>query len=145
MIYYPVFLDLRGKSVLVAGAGPVAVRKVRGLLEAGARVTVVAPEGDAAMDSLPVHRRRRRFRVSDLAGCVLAFAATNDRTVNRRIGEEAARRGVWANIADSRDECAFLTPARLRHGEVTVAVSTGGKDPRLARDLRDRIARALED
>ena len=142
-ILYPVFLDLRGAPVLVAGAGSVALRKVRGLIKSGASITVVAPEGRDEMSALPVRWLHRRFRPSDLRGASLAFAATNDRAVNRRIGVLAGRLGIPVNIADSRDECTFQVPARLHHGGVQIAVSTGGQNPRLATELRSKLEALL--
>lgn len=143
-MYYPLFLDLRGRKVLVVGAGKVALRKVRGLLEAGADVTVVSPEGEPEFAPLPVSWKRRRFRVSDVAGFALVFAATDDRAVNRKVGEAAAARGIWANVADAPEECDFLVPSRIRRGDLQVAVSTGGQSPRLAVGLRKKIEELLE-
>src|ERR1051326_4859670 len=85
MKHYPIFLDLKDRPVLVVGAGRVALRKTRGLLEAGARVTVCAPEWAPDFESLPVRLVRRPFRASDLAGAMLVFAATSDRMTNHRI------------------------------------------------------------
>jgi siroheme synthase-like protein len=137
--HYPIYLDLQDQPVLVAGAGQVALRKTRGLLRAGARVTVVAPQSDAAFAGLPVRLVRRRFRISDLRGAVLVFAATDDRRVNHRIAIAAKARGMFANIADSAAECGFLVPARVERGGVQVAVSTGGVNPRLAAELRRKL------
>ena len=141
--YYPIFLDLGGKPVLVAGAGKVALRKTRGLLEAGARVTVVAPRAEPEFAGLPVNLRRRRFRASDLAGAMLAFAATDDRRVNRAVATAAKRRGIPVNVADARDECDFIVPSRITRGHLQVAVSTGGESPRLAAALRRKIEENL--
>lgn len=143
MPHYPIYLDLRNQSVLVAGAGKVALRKTRGLLDAGARVTVVAPQCDPAFEALPVRMVRRRFRAADLGGAVLAFAATDDRRVNHRIAQAAKARGIFVNVADSAAECGFLVPARLERGGVQVAVSTGGVNPRLAAELRRKLERIL--
>jgi siroheme synthase-like protein len=137
--YYPVFLDLAGRPVLVAGAGKVALRKTRGLLEAGASVSVVAPRWEPEFEKLPVRLLRRKFRVADLDGVVLVFAATDDRRVNRRIGVAAARKGILANIADSAAECDFLVPARINRGAIQIAISTGGENPRLSGELRRRL------
>jgi len=137
--HYPVFLDLKDRPVLVVGAGKVALRKTRGLLEAGARVTVVAPEREPEFDSLSVRIVARRFRATDLAGVVLVFAATDDRLTNHRIGIAAKGRGIFANIADSRDECSFVVPARVSRGIVQLAVSTGGENPRLSAELRKKL------
>ena len=143
MKYYPVFLDLKDRPVLVVGAGKVALRKTRGLLEAGARVTVIAPEWESEFEELSVRLIRRRFRASDLAGAFLVFAATDDRLTNHRIGIAAKGRGLFANIADSAEECGFITPARVNRGEVQIAISTGGESPRLSAELRKKLEEIL--
>jgi siroheme synthase-like protein len=137
--HYPIFLDLKDRPVLIVGAGKVALRKAKGLLEAGARITVVAPEWQPEFESLPVRIVGRRFRAADLAGCVLVFAATDDRLTNHRIGIAAKGKGLFANIADSAEECGFIVPARLERGSVQVAVSTGGESPRLSAELRRKL------
>ena len=139
MKFYPIFLNLKDRPVLVAGAGKVALRKTRGLLEAGARVTVVAPEWVSGFESLPVHRIERRFRASDLGNCVLVFAATDDRLTNHRIAIAARRRGIFANIADSAQDCDFIVPARLERGRIQIAISSGGENPRLSAELRKKL------
>ena len=141
--YYPVFLDVADKPVVVIGAGKVALRKVQGLLEAGARVTVVAPRAAAEFAGLAVTMRRRRFRPSDLDGAALVFAATDDRDVNRAVGRRAKRLGIPVNVADSREECSFLVPARITRGNIQIAVSTGGRSPRMAAALRRKIEKNL--
>jgi len=129
--------------VLVVGAGKVALRKTRALVEAGARVTVVAPEREAEFDTLPVRVVPRRFRASDLAGAVLVFAATDDRLTNHRIGIAAKGKGVFANIADSAEECHFIVPARVQRGSIQVAISTGGESPRVSAELRRKLEDVL--
>ena len=143
MKYYPIFLDLKDRHVLVVGAGKVALRKTRGLLEAGARVTVVAPEWEPEFEDLPVRRIARRFRASDLSGAMLVFAATDDRLTNHRVGVAAKGRGIFANIADSAAECDFVVPARVQRGSVQIAVSTGGESPRLSAELRRKLEEML--
>ena len=129
--------------MLVVGAGKVALRKTRALLEAGARVTVVAPEWEAEFETLPVRVVPRRFRASDLAAIVLVFAATDDRLTNHRVGIAAKGKGIFANIADSAEECHFIVPARLQRGSVQVAISTGGENPRMSADLRKKLEELL--
>ncbi|MCS6953331.1 MAG: bifunctional precorrin-2 dehydrogenase/sirohydrochlorin ferrochelatase [Bryobacterales bacterium] len=143
VLYYPVFLDLRGRRVLVVGAGRVGLRKIRGLLEAGAEVTVVDPHGSPELERLPIHLRRRRFRRADVRRHVLVFAATDQRDVNRAVAEEARRLGIWVNVADNPAECDFLVPARVRRGNLQIAVSTGGQSPRLAAELRKKLEMLL--
>ena len=137
--FYPIFLNLKDRPVLVVGAGKVALRKTRGLVDAGARVTVVAPEAEQEFESLPVELVRRRFRATDLTDVALVFAATNDRLANHRIAIAAKGKGIFANIADSADECDFLVPARVQRENLQIAVSTGGKDPRLSAELRRKL------
>ncbi len=129
--------------MLVVGAGKVALRKTRGLLDAGASVTVVAPHWVREFESLAVRRIRRGFRTSDLAGVALVFAATDNRGVNRRIGIAARRRGIFANVADSAEECDFVVPARLERGGVQIAIATGGRNPRLSAELRKKLDRIV--
>jgi precorrin-2 dehydrogenase / sirohydrochlorin ferrochelatase len=141
--YYPIFLELAGKPVLVVGAGRVALRKVKGLLEAGARVTVVAPRALAEFAELAIARRRRAFRPADLDGASLVFAATNKRSVNRAVARRAKTLGIPVNVADARAECDFIVPARIARGNLQIAVSTGGRSPRIAAALRRKIEENL--
>ena len=141
--WYPIFLDLRDRPALVIGAGKVALRKTHGLIEAGARITVVAPRHLPDFEHLPVRLVRREFRTADLAGAALVFAATNDRLTNHRIAIAAKGRGILANIADSPAECGFLVPARLTRGNMQIAVSSGGTNPRLSAGLRRKLEEVL--
>ena len=140
---YPVSLVVAGKRCVVVGGGTVAARKATGLVDAGARVTVVAPAISDEIRALPVELVERPYAPGDLDGAWLAIAATNDPEVNRQVhaaGEEAR---VWVNAADDPEACAFTLPAVLRRGPVTVAVSTGGHSPALAGWLRDQVAGLL--
>ncbi len=129
--------------MLVVGAGKIALRKTRGLLEAGARITVVAPECEPEFKELPVRYIARRFRASDMAGAMLVFAATDDRLTNHRIAIAAKGKGVFANIADSAEECDFVVPSRLHRGNFQLAISTGGENPRLSAELRRKLEELL--
>ena len=142
--YYPIFLDLRSKPVVVIGGGKVALRKVKGLLEAQAQVTVISPEILEDLRALPIHVLERDYHDGDLRGHVLVFATTNDRAVNALIAQNADALGIPSNIADAPDECGFIVPARLIEGDLQIAVSTGGRDPRRAVAVRDRIQQILK-
>ncbi len=144
MAYYPIFTDITGRPVLVVGAGKVGLRKIRGLVEAGADVTVVAPEGRSDLERLPVTWRQRRFRRKDVEGKVLVFAATDDRRVNRRVALEARRQAIPVNVADAPGEGNFIVPAHMRSGDVQIAISTGGCSPRLAAELRRKLEALLD-
>ncbi len=143
MGYYPMCLDMAGRSCLVVGGGPVAERKVGGLLDAGARLTVVSPAVTPQLDDWAREGRirliRRRYESSDLAGQSLAFVATDDGVVNVEVARDARAAGVLINAADDPAHCDFILPAVLRRGELTVAVSTGGASPALSRMLRDEL------
>jgi precorrin-2 dehydrogenase / sirohydrochlorin ferrochelatase len=137
--YYPVCLDLRGRSCLVVGGGRVACEKAAGLVACGAQVLVVAPDVDDELAALPVEVVRRSFRRSDVVGRFLAIAATNDRLVNASVSSVAAEQGIPCNVADDPELCSFILPAILRRDPITVAVSTGGASPALAQRLRRDI------
>ena len=139
---YPVVLRVAGRRALVVGGGPVGAAKARGLVEAGAVVTVVSPDVDASMPA-GVRVVRRRFRGRDVRGQQLVYAATGDRTVNQRVYDRSERRGVWVCSVDDPDRCSFALPAVHRDGPVLIAVSTGGASPTLAQALRDRCAAAV--
>ncbi len=145
MIYYPVFFDLTRRLVVVVGGGKVALRKARALVEAGARVKVVAPRREPEFEALPVEYIPRPFEPSDLDGAFLAYAATDNRAVNALVAAEAKRRGIPVNVADAPAECDFIVPSRIRRGKVQIAVSTSGEDPSRAVELRKKIERALDE
>jgi precorrin-2 dehydrogenase len=138
--YYMACLDLEGRSCLVVGGGRVAAEKVRGLLECGARVTVVAPEVGPELLDLPVELIRSRYASWDLDDRWLVVAATPDKAVNRQVREDADRRGILCNVADDPELCSFILPAVHRVDPIAVAVSTGGASPALAQRIRREIA-----
>ena len=136
---YPLFMDVSGSRCAVVGGGGVASRKVRGLLLSGARVVVISPEVTPEIEGMGVTVERRPYEVGDLAGSVLAFAATNSREVNAAVAREAKEGGIPVNVADRPAEGDFALPSVLRRGGLQVAVSTGGASPTLARRIRDAM------
>jgi precorrin-2 dehydrogenase/sirohydrochlorin ferrochelatase len=141
--WYMACLDLEGADCLVVGGGSVGLEKARGLLDAGARVTVVAPELERAFECLPAVLLRRGFEESDVDGRRLVIAATSDNEVNRAVFAAAEARNVFCNVADVPELCSFILPAVHREGPITVAVSTGGASPALAQWIRSRIAELI--
>ncbi len=117
-----------------------AARKVQGLVEAGAEVTVVAPSICSEIRALPVELAERPYRKEDLARSWLVISATDDPETNRQVRADGDEARVWVNSADEPEACSFTLPAVLRRGPVTVAVATGGHSPALAGWLRDRVA-----
>ncbi|HUB40223.1 MAG TPA: uroporphyrinogen-III C-methyltransferase [Streptosporangiaceae bacterium] len=141
---YPLMLSLAGRRVVVVGGGRVALRRVCGLLDAGANVIVVAPAVLPELAELPVTVLPRPYREGDLAAAWLGHAATSDPAVNARVAAEAERNRIWCVRADDAAVSAAWTPAVTRHGEVTVAVTAGG-DPGRSQRLRAAIAQVLAD
>ena len=142
---FPMFVQLAGQRCVIVGAGAVAEQKVRGLLAAGARVRVIAPEATPYLSRLARSRKiswqRREFRGGDLRGAFLVVAATNSAAVHARVFREARRRGVLCNVVDVPPQCDFYYPAVVRRGRLQIAISTGGESPALAQ----RVRRHLED
>jgi precorrin-2 dehydrogenase/sirohydrochlorin ferrochelatase len=137
---YPVNLMLGGKRCLVVGGGPVAARKVAGLLACGADVHVIAVDPGPEVTALGVAVETRPYRPGDMVGYRLVIAATNDRSLNRAIFTEAEAAGTWVNSADDPASCTFTLPSIVRQGPIMVTVSTGGRSPALATWLKHRIA-----
>jgi uroporphyrin-III C-methyltransferase len=145
---YPVGLRLLDRRVVVVGGGQVAHRRVAGLLEARARVTVVSPEVTPALEALvepgSLTWVRRRYEPGDLAGAWYAVAATDDPAVNAAVAEEADRSRIFCARADDRSASSVWTPAVGRHGELVVGVHGGG-DPQRAIGVRDAVVAGLTD
>lgn len=141
--YYPVFMDLRGRRCIVIGGGDVALRKVNALLECGARVQVISPEICDGLNSLArqgkVTVTTREYALGDLAGALLAIAATGDEETNRRVAAEAEKNHIPVNVVDEPALCSFIVPSVVRRGDLTLAVSTGGQSPALAHKVRTNL------
>jgi uroporphyrin-III C-methyltransferase/precorrin-2 dehydrogenase/sirohydrochlorin ferrochelatase len=140
--HYNLALAMDGRRAVVVGGGQVALRRARGLLEAGANVVIIAPEVTADLAALPVTVLRRDYRDGDLAAAWLAHAATSDAAVNARVAADAERLRIWCVRADDASASAAWTPAVARHGDVAVAI-TAGRDPRRAQRLKAAIDLAL--
>jgi uroporphyrin-III C-methyltransferase/precorrin-2 dehydrogenase/sirohydrochlorin ferrochelatase len=130
--------------VLLVGAGPVAAGKLRALLEAGASVTVVAPDVHEEIAGAPVSVLRRGFEERDLDGVMFAVAAATP-DVNRRVRAAADARRVFLNAVDDPEVASAYTGGVLRRGGVTIAVSTEGKAPALAGLLREGLEGVIPD
>ena len=140
MDYLPIFADIRNKLSLVVGGGEVAKRKAGVLLEAGAKVRVVAPEIDAELASKPdVEAIVSRFEDRHLEGAALVIAATDDRSVNRQVSEAARARNIPVNVVDDPELCSFIMPAILDRSPLMVAFSSGGASPVLTRMMRGKL------
>lgn len=146
--YYPIFLNLEGKRSVVIGGGPVAEGKITKLSESGSQITVISPEVTPAIRRAArqgsAQWLEREYQPGDLDGAFIAIAATNERSVNQQIFEEAEQRGVLLNVVDDPVRCSFIAPSIIERGPVTLAISTGGASPALARKLRESLTDSPE-
>jgi len=145
--YYPIFLNLQGKKCVVVGGGHVALRKVERLLESGADVTVVSPTLDPGLAQLAkrktIHPIQRHYKSGDLKGAAIVIAATDIKKTNRKVAEEAKKVKALVNVVDDPEPSDFIVPSFFRKGDLTVAVSTGGQSPALARKVRTKLEETL--
>lgn len=146
---YPLFADLANRPVLVVGGGAVAERKVNALLATGARITVGSPRLTTRLAAL-VHKQHIRqvigsFTPAWLADTWLVIAATNDRQLNQHIARACTTRRLWVNVVDDASLCSFHVPALIRRGLLTIAISSAGQAPALARWVRAQLETVLDD
>ncbi|MDO8805972.1 MAG: bifunctional precorrin-2 dehydrogenase/sirohydrochlorin ferrochelatase [Elusimicrobiota bacterium] len=140
------FLDLKGKPCLVVGGGEVAFRKTETLLMSGAtEVKVVAPLFHPGFSRLgkkgSIKFFRRKFRLSDLKGAAIVVCSTDSEEINALVGAAAEKTGALVNVVDRPSLCNFIVPAVFRNGALTIAVSTGGASPALAKKIRQQLGR----
>lgn len=147
MDYLPIFLDLRGRTCLIVGGGPVALRKVQLLLQAGAQVRIVAPKLCPRLRVLAKRKSvtvaARTYTTRDLKGACVVIAATDSPEVNARVAAAAQARAIPVNVVDEPGLCSFIMPAIVDRGALVVAVSTAGASPVLARLTRARLEAML--
>jgi precorrin-2 dehydrogenase/sirohydrochlorin ferrochelatase len=142
-MFYPIYLNLSKRRVVVIGGGAVAERKVESLLGTEALITVISPEVTPRLESLATHNKieihRRVYLSGDCIGAALVLSATDDETVSAAVFEEATSAGALVNTADQPQLCDFIMPALVRRGDIAIAISTGGTSPALAAQLRSEI------
>ena len=143
MPYYPINLNLSGRTCAVIGGGAVAERKTESLLEYGASVRVVSPDLTPRLAGLKSEGRIEHvesdYRPEHLEGAFLVIGATDDREANRRISGDAGAAGIPVNIVDDPELCTFFVPASVRRGDLVISVSTSGSSPSLARTIREEL------
>ncbi len=145
--YYPIFLNVSGEKCVVIGGGQVALRKVEALLDHGADVEVISPEICSELDRLAenggIAIRRRRYQAGDLKRAFVVVAATDDRHINTKVAKEAKETGALVNAVDDPNNSNFIVPSCIHRGDVTIAISTAGRSPALARKIRTRLEKDL--
>jgi siroheme synthase-like protein len=147
--YYPIYLDIEERPVLIVGGGEVCARKAETMLKYGGRVTIVSPTFTAEIEQWAsagrVELRRKLYDQSDLDGAAIVIASTDDRCVNARVARDCRRRKIPVNVVDVTHLCEFIVPAIIESGSIQVAISTGGKSPAVARTLKEDLKRLIGD
>jgi precorrin-2 dehydrogenase/sirohydrochlorin ferrochelatase len=148
-VYYPLFMNLKDQWVLVVGGGAVAYRKVKTLLACQALVRVVSPRLIAPLDRLIDDKRcfwsRKEYSLSDLGDVMLVFACTEKAEVNDRVASDAQTASRPVNVADNPEKGSFIVPSIFRQGDLSIAVSTGGASPLVARQIRKQMEETYGD
>lgn len=145
--YYPLCADLTGRRCLVVGGGLIAQRKVTTLLGYGAQVTVISPTATRRLTRYAregkIRYVPRRFRPADLRGAWLVYASTNEQAINELVYRTAERLCIFTNVVDQKPLCSFIAPAIFKRGPLTIAVSTGGASPSVAKKLRRELGERI--
>ena len=143
MKYYPVFWDIADKKCVVVGGGEVATRKVKRLLDCGAKVSVVSPQLNAELAALSdadrISHVACEYSREFISGAALVIGATDDEKTNLAISLDAREKGIAVNIVDDPQKCDFILPSIVERGDLVIAISTGGNSPALARHLRKEL------
>ena len=141
--YYPIFIDVENRDVVIVGGGAVCARKAETMMRYGANVTVVAPEVTDEIakwaKSGRLQVKRKEYEEADLDGASIVIASTDDESINGRVARDCRRRKIPVNVVDVTHLCEFIVPAIVEQGSVQLAVSTGGKSPALARTLKEDL------
>jgi siroheme synthase-like protein len=141
--YYPIYLDIEDRDVLIVGGGNVCARKAETMMKYGARVTIVSPECTDEIEQWAAQKallvRRKTYEEGDLEGASIVIASTDDQCINARVARDCRRRKIPVNVVDVTHLCEFIVPAIVEQGSIQIAVSTGGKSPALARTLKEDL------
>lgn len=145
--YFPVFIDMTGRIVLIVGAGKIALRRVRTLLHFGAQIRVIAPEFCRDLEEIEesgkICAEHRAYQPGDIQGAAFVIAATDSREVNRQVWEECRSKGIPVNTADDRALCDFYFPSVVMTEEAVIGISSGGDAPGRTKEIRRKIEETL--
>lgn len=147
--YFPIFLDMKNKMVIVFGGGTIATRRTRVLLEFGAKVQVIAPEISQELKELSQNQNLtleyRRYRPSELQEIDLVLAVTDDETVNNTIFRECQHKNILVNVSSDQEKCDFFFPGIVQEGDITVGVTANGKNHKKAAEVTRKIKELLQE
>lgn len=147
-LYFPIFIDLSEKHIVVVGAGKIASRRVRTLLEFAGKITVVAPEISEEILAMagkgPVQLKKRAFEEADLDGADIVLAITDDKELNKKIGTLCKEKKIPVNTSHDKDLCDFYFPGVVQKENVVVGVTASGKDHKQAKEVTEKIREVLD-
>lgn len=145
--YYPIYIDIEERDVVIIGGGTVCARKAETMMKYGARVTVVSPEFTEEIEQWEregkLVLKRKHYQDADLQGANIVIASTDNQHVNEQIAADCRRRKIPVNVVDVTPLCEFIVPAIIEKGSIQIAVSTGGKSPAVARTLKEDLQRSI--
>ncbi|MEN8212497.1 MAG: bifunctional precorrin-2 dehydrogenase/sirohydrochlorin ferrochelatase [Thermodesulfobacteriota bacterium] len=142
MKYYPIFMDIKDKNCLIVGGGNVGMRKAATLEKCKAKVTVVSSmfsHGHDRLGTTSIVFKKKEYEKEDIKGMFFVFAATDNAELNQKIRNDAAKMDILCNIADSPDKSDFILPSIVERGDLTIAVSTSGSSPAMAKKIREDL------
>lgn len=146
-MFFPIFVNLQNKKCIVIGGGTVAERKLEQLLQYNAEITVISPEVTSNIEKLAESNLltwiKKQYQNGDLNGASLVFATADNDAVNHEASREASAAGALINVADDPDECDFIYPSIIKRGDLTIAISTGGKSPALCKKIRVQLQEVI--
>lgn len=147
--YFPIFLDMKNKMVIVFGGGTIATRRTRVLLEFGAKVQVIAPEISQELKELSQNQNLtleyRRYRPSELQEVDLVLAATDDETVNNTIFRECQHKNILVNVSSDQEKCDFFFPGIVQEGDITIGITANGKNHKKAAEVTRKVKELLQE
>lgn len=145
--YYPIYIDIEDRDVVIIGGGNVCARKAETMMKYGARVTIVSPEFTEEIEGWArdgqLALKRKTYDESDVEGAVLVIASTDHQSVNEQVAADCRRRKIPVNVVDVTPLCEFIVPAIIEKGSIQIAISTGGKSPAIARTLKEDLQRSI--
>jgi siroheme synthase-like protein len=145
--YYPIFLDVENRNVVIIGGGEVCTRKAETMMRYGAKVTIVSPELTSELEEWARNGqltiRRKRYETTDIEDAHIVIASTDDTAVNERVAADARALRIPVNVVDVPHLCEFIVPAIVEKESIQIAISTGGKSPALARTLKEDLNRTV--
>lgn len=146
--YFPLFINIKEKDILVFGGGNIATRRIKAMLPYGACIRIVAPEISEELQQLAEQNGNlildyRKYKLSELQKPDFVLAATNDEKVNQTIFRECRHKGILVNVASNRELCDFYFPGVVQQGDITVGITANGKNHKKAAEVTEQIRKLL--